>query len=470
MKPPPDPDGSCRGLPPRVFTHTAKLSGFQLFCNLCRMNLERFIATRVAFSEHKSFSRLIIRIAVIAVALSLAVMIIAMASIAGFKHQIGEKIFGFWGHIHITSTQINRTTGESLPISIHQPFNPSLAAQGPITYSEPWRIAGLELPLATNPAHARRHPPHAGLRAQTRHHQDPRPNRRHRPQRYRARFRLVVFRKIPARRPPPPTRRLSALAGHRPVDDRPPTASDLDLGDKFIFHFVKDGEVFRRPFVVEGIFKTGLEEYDRKFALVDIRRTQEMLGWREDQIGGFEVFVEDLRDLNVFTDYIYFEVLPGDLYCESIREKFPAIFEWLALQDINEVVIIVLMLIVGIINMITALMILILERTNMIGILKALGHTNWGIRKIFLYYAGYILLFGLLWGNAIGVGFCLLQQRFGFIRLDEANYYLSVAPIELNFLPILLLNVGVLAVTLVFLLLPSWLVTRVSPVKAIRFK
>ncbi len=433
------------------------------------MNLERFIATRVAFSEHKSFSRLIIRIAVIAVALSLAVMIIAMASIAGFKHQIGEKIFGFWGHIHITSTQINRTTGESLPISIHQPFNPSLATQGPITYSEPWRIAGLELPWQ------RTRRTHGGIRHMQAFVLKPGIIKT------RDQIEGIVLKGIG------PDFDWSffekyLLAGHPlQLDDSLPSRGivlsrqtadrlGLDLGDKFIFHLVKDGEVFRRPFVVEGIFKTGLEEYDRKFALVDIRRTQEMLGWREDQIGGFEVFVEDLRDLNVFTDYIYFEVLPGDLYCESIREKFPAIFEWLALQDINEVVIIVLMLIVGIINMITALMILILERTNMIGILKALGHTNWGIRKIFLYYAGYILLFGLGWGNAIGVGFCLLQQRFGFIRLDEANYYLSVAPIELNFLPILLLNVGVLAVTLVFLLLPSWLVTRVSPVKAIRFK
>ena len=433
------------------------------------MNLERFIATRVAFSERKSFSRLIIRIAVVAVALSLSVMIVAMAVISGFKHQIGEKIFGFWGHIHITSTQINRSTGETLPVDVNQPFYPSIEEMEPVSYTTTFSLLGIDLPWEVQ--------------------QTTRGGVRH----------IQVFALKPGIIKTKKQIEGIVLKGIGPdfdwsffekylVEGRPLSLPDstaskgivlsrqtakrvgLKLGDKMIFNFVKDGDVFRRSFKVEGIFKTGLEEYDLKFALVDIRRTQEMLGWNQNQVGGFEVFVDDLSDLDVLTDYIYLEQLPADLYCENIREKFPAIFEWLALQDINEVVIIVLMLIVGIINMITALMILILERTNMVGVLKALGQTDWSIRKIFLYYAAYIIVVGLFWGNALGLAFCWLQETYGIIRLNEANYYLPVAPVEVNFLHVLFLNLGVMVVTLVFLLLPSWLVTRISPVKAIRFK
>lgn len=433
------------------------------------MNLERFIATRVAFSERQSFSRLIIRIAVMAVALSLSVMIVAMAVISGFKHQIGEKIFGFWGHIHITSTQINRTTGETLPVDIRQPFYPSLVDLPPVSYTSSFSILGMDLPWEIRKS----------TKGAVKH--------------------IQVFALKPGIIKTKKQIEGIVLKGIGPdfdwsffekylVEGKPLSLSDsmaskgivlsqqtakrvgLSLGDKLIFNFVKNGEVFRRAFVVEGIFKTGLEEYDLKFALVDIKRTQEMLGWSQNQVGGFEVFVDDLSDLDILTDYIYLEKLPADLYCENIREKFPAIFEWLALQDINEVVIIVLMLVVGIINMITALMILILERTNMVGILKALGQTNWSIRKIFLYYAAYIIVLGLFWGNALGLAFCWLQETYGIIKLNEANYYLPVAPIEINYLHVLLLNLGVMAVTLFFLLLPSWLVTKISPVRAIRFK
>ena len=221
---------------------------------------------------------------------------------------------------------------------------------------------------------------------------------------------------------------------------------------------------------VSGIYKTGLEEYDQKFALVDIRKIQQLLDWEEDQVSGFEVFIDNIDDLDPLADYIYFEQLPNNLYAETIRAKLPEIFEWLDLQDINETVILALMIIVAIINMVTALMILILERTNMIGTLKAIGSTNWSIRKIFLYYAAYIIIIGLFWGNLLGIGLCIMQEKFELIRLSEANYYLSVAPVDLQLWPILMLNLGTLLVTLIFLILPSYLVTSISPVKAIRFK
>lgn len=433
------------------------------------MNLERFIAKRVASSNRKSFSGLIIRISIVAVALTLAVMIIATAVIAGFKQQIGEKIFGFWGHIHITSTHINRTTGEAVPISIDQPFYPGIDSIGQIDYITYPTFLGRELPWTIRTS------TNGGVRH------------------------IQAFALIPGIIKAKNEIEGIVLKGVGKDFDRsffkkhmvegdylslPDTAIgkgimlsqqtanrlQLELGDKFIFHYIQDGDVRRSRFIVEGIYRTGLEEYDRKFALVDIRETQRLLKWKPDQVGGFEVFIDDLSDLEVLTEYIYMDEIPGNLYCESIKEKYPAIFEWLALQDINEFVIIFLMVLVGLINMITALMILILERTNMIGVLKALGQTNWGIRKTFLYQAAYIILLGLLWGNLAGITFCLLQEHFGIIKLSEENYYLSEAPIALNFMTILILNIGALVVIMIFLIIPSWLVTRISPVKAIRFK
>jgi lipoprotein-releasing system permease protein len=243
----------------------------------------------------------------------------------------------------------------------------------------------------------------------------------------------------------------------------------VGVGDDFVVHFVQGGNQLKRRFAVAGIYKTGLEEYDKVFALVDIRQIQRLLGWQADEVGGFEVFIDDIDDLNLINNYLYYNKLPNDLFSETVRTKFPEIFEWLDLQDINEVVILSLMVIVALINMITALMILILERTNMIGTLKALGTSNWSIRRIFLIYAGYIVVVGLFWGNLIGIGLCVLQEQFELIQLSEENYYLSVAPVELQFWSILLINVGTLVVTLLFLIVPSYLVTRISPIKAIRF-
>jgi lipoprotein-releasing system permease protein len=174
--------------------------------------------------------------------------------------------------------------------------------------------------------------------------------------------------------------------------------------------------------------------------------------------------------MDILADYIYYENVPDQLYVETIRSKFPSIFEWLNLQGVNERVITNLMILVGLINMATVLLILVLERTRMIGILKSLGAGQWQIRKIFLYHAGYIILAGLIIGNILGFSIAMLQKTFGFIKLDENNYYLDTAPIHLDVWSIWWLNAGTFFVTLVFLVLPSFLVTRISPLKAIRFE
>ncbi len=430
------------------------------------MNFEYFVAKRVSLSSQQSFSRLIIRIAVVAVALSVAVMITTNALITGFKKEISTKIFGFWGHIHITDTDISTSLLEAFPIKAKQPFYPYLDTVKQIEYYETKSFLGYEWEQLSETKGGIRHIQVFAVK----------------PGIIKAKSQiegillkgvgkdfdwsfmeqyLVKGQKLNL----PDT----AMSSDILISQQTANRLRIDIGDSFIVHFVQGGEQLKRRFTVSGIFKTGLEEYDKVFALVDIRQLQRLLGWQPDEVSGFEVFLDDINDLDIITEYIYYNKLPNNLYAETIREKLREIFEWLELQNINEVVILGLMIVVAIINMITALLILILERTNMIGTLKALGSTNWGIRRIFLYYAAYIILVGLFWGNLIGIGLCVLQDQFGLIRLSEENYYLSVAPVELQFWNILLINIGTLFVTLLFLIFPSYLVTRISPVKAIRF-
>ncbi len=243
----------------------------------------------------------------------------------------------------------------------------------------------------------------------------------------------------------------------------------LKVGDKMTIRFLQKPPRARRPEIV-GIYNTGLEEYDEVYALYDIRNIRKLNDWEEDEVGGFEVFLDDVRDLDQMSEDVYYRYVPHDLLSRNLKEINPNVFEWLALQDINEWVILVLLTMIAIINMITALLILILDRTNMIGILKALGANNWQVRKIFLYNAAIIIGLGLLLGNALGLGLCWLQQTFEFIRLPEDSYYISVAPIKLNWITIVLLNLATMGVCLLALMIPSILVTRIKPITAIRFR
>jgi lipoprotein-releasing system permease protein len=432
------------------------------------LNTELFIARKVAGAGQKSFSRLIIRIAVVAVALSVAVMIVSSALIAGFKKEISSKVFGFWGHIHISDADISSAFLELNPIFREQPFYPHLDTVRQVRYLSQKSILGL-IPMERDVY------THGGIRRVQAFALKPGIIKS------KDEIEGIIIKGVGQDFDWNFMQRYIVEGDPLDLSDTIPspdivisrqTAERLrvTIGDRFIVHFVEKGEQLKRRFTVKGIYKTGLEEYDKVFAIADIRQVQQLLGWTEDQVGGFEVFVEDIRDLGPIADYIYYEQLPNELYAETIREKLPEIFEWLELQDINEVVILAMMVIVALINMITALLILILERTNMIGTLKALGAADWSIRKIFLYYAAYIVLLGLFWGNLIGLGLCLLQKHFRFIRLDEENYYLTEAPVDIQLFSVLVLNLGTLIITLAFLIIPSYLVARISPVKAIRFK
>ena len=402
-----------------------------------------------------------------AVALSVAVMIAASALITGFKNEISRKIFEFWGHIHITDTSYS-LSAEPQPIEQNQSFYPSLDSVQRIVYTEPEMLWGAETGREVERI----------SRGGIRHIQA----FAHKPGIIRTKTAMegILLKGIgpdfdwenlqPYLLEGRPLQ-LNDTAPSRDIILSRQTADRLQVsvGDKFIVYFVKENEQLRRLFQVCGIYKTGLEEYDRKIALCDIRQVQQLLGWNNHQVAGFEVWLDDIRDMDLYNEYIYSEVLDNELLSVSISDKFPTIFEWLQLQDYNEIVILGLMLAVAIVNMITALLVLVLERTTMIGILKALGERNGRIRQVFLYHAAVITLTGMFWGNLLGVGFCVLQDKFHLIRLNEADYYLSYAPVELNWAPWLVINLGTLFVTLVFLLLPSYVVSKVSPVRAIRF-
>lgn len=406
------------------------------------MRWEFRLAMRISNGKEKSFASVIIRIASLAVALSIAVMIVTTALITGFKSEISSKIFGFWGHLHINAANVYQNLLEIDPIENNQDFYPVLKNMQGVKAVQVYAIQpgivkgkidldGIFLKGIGSDFNWQFF------------------------ENYLQEGDIITF---------------PAEEASNQIIISKQTASRLSLktGDNFRLFFVKNGTMLKRNFKISGIYKTGLEEYDSKFALVDIRKVQQLQGWAENQIGGYEVFIDDISKIDYWAEVIYSNVLPPELNVQSIRDKLPEIFEWLSLQDINEVVILSLMIVVAIINMVTALLILMLERTRMIGILKSLGSSNWSIRRIFMFYAGIIASKGMFLGNIIGVSLCLLQKYGHFIKLSEENYYLNEAPILLNFSHILFINLGTILVIVLFLILPTWLITRISPVRTLR--
>lgn len=386
-------------------------------------------------------------ISVIGVALSLAVMIISIAVVTGFKNEITQKIVGFGSHIQILNFDSNESY-ETQPISKDQEFLDRLQ-------SEPY-IANLQV-FATK----------AGII------------------KTKTEIQGVVLKGIGSDFDWTFFNNYIIEGSNFQVHDSSRTEKvliskyianllKLNVGDNFIMYFVQDPPRMRR-FEVAGIYETSLEEFDRTFVIADIRHIQRLNDWSANQISGFEITVNDFKDLEELTYRIMnivgygFEEDGSRLKVINIIEKYPQIFDWLNLQDMNVLIILVLMLIVAGINMVSGLLILILDRTNMIGILKALGTINLSIRRIFLYQAGYLILKGLLWGNLIGIVICLIQKHFEILKLDQTSYYLTAVPINLNIIHLLALNVSTCIIILLIIVIPSHVISRISPAKAIRF-
>jgi len=408
------------------------------------VNLELFIAKRLALGDKKSFSRFIIRIAVVAIALSVAVMIVSTCMVSGFSKEIKERIFGFWGEVHITNFN-NNDSYEQAPIRKEQVLVDKLRKAEDVRNVAPFIIKAGILKTKTD-------------------------------------IEGIALKGVNAEYDWPTIR--SYLKEGNLLSLKDSTTSKeilvsrstakrlhLKVGDNVIAYFIRSdlAAPIGRRLKVCGIFHTGLEEYDKQYALVDICLLQELNEWKENEVAGYEVRLKDMGRMDAFKDSVYYKYIDQKLNAQTMKEINRNIFEWLELQKVNEYLILGFMVLVAMLNMITALIILILDRTNMIGILKSLGATNKSITKIFMYNSAYIILNGLFWGNVIGLGICLFQHFTGFIQLNEENYYLSVAPVEFNLAGVILINTGTLLICMLILLLPTRLISRISPMKAIRF-
>ncbi len=429
------------------------------------MNTEFFIARRIAFQGQKSFSKIIVRIAILAIALGLAVMIVSMSIITGFNQKISEKIFGFWGHIHVTDIHVTRSY-DYKPIQysallvdsiqnirgiepvdndgiIKQYQNQDLISEGGIKQVHSFAF----LPGIIQSKSELEGIMLKGINKD------------------------FDWKQLEAFIIKGDSIRWNDTLASREIliSQRTSERLKVDVGDKLIVQFVQERNTKKRSFQIAGIYKTGLEEYDVKFAMCDIRILQDLLDWEQDEVAGYEIFLDKVEDMDLYADYIYAEILPRNQFAETIKDKFPNIFDWLDLQKINEYIILFLMILVSIINMTTVILIIILERSRMIGVLKALGYNHWSIRKIFIYLAFWITGFGVVLGNVLGLGFCFLQKKFEFIKLDEVNYYVATAPIQVEFWQIVLLNIATILIIVLFMLLPSYLVSHIKPVKVLRF-
>lgn len=388
------------------------------------------------------------RISIAATSIGLSVIIIANGIFNGFQKEISTKVFGFWGHIHITDIRVNRSI-EPIPLV----FNDSLQEM----------ISGFEMHGLQSIKHYQKFIIAPGIIS----HMD-----------YAdglffkglsSDFDWDLFgsyikegRHI----------KLSDTISSRDIMISDQTAHRLfiKLDDYVVLHYIKGEHHIKRKLKVCGIYKTGLEEYDRKFALVDNKLLQDLLNWEDDEYTGVEIFVNEISEAQAICNTLYEDVLPSKLYAETIREKFPNIFEWLALQNINKAFILGMVLLVCLINMATMLLILILERTHMIGILSALGMRGWDQRKVFLYFSSKILLQGMLFGNLIGLSLLYLQHHFKFIHLSEQDYYLSYAPVDIDLNTILLINLTFFIVILICLIIPSYFISKLRPIEALKFR
>jgi len=431
------------------------------------MNFERYIADKISSSTDGSFTGLIVKIAIAAVALSMMVMIITTNVITGFKNEISNKVFDFWGHIHVSEGN-QGDSFEATPFVLDQALIDTLSQIGPISFQRPRSLSNPEAVFPVREtkggiAHVDPYIVTSGILTDKK------------------QFEAVWMKGITASLDSNRVKQFLKEGNYLDLSSEAPKRDMListiiaermqfEVGTKVIVNFIVGGDPIRRAFRVAGIYKTGLGEYDRRFGIVDMRVLQEVLGWDDNQVGGLEMHAEHLEDMDVLSDYIFFEKLPGNLYSNSVREKFYQIFEWLELQNINERVLIILMILVAMINMVTALLIFVLERTKMIGILKALGAQDWSIRKIFMYNAARIIITGIVLGNMLAIGLCLLQKYTGILKLSEEDYYLDRVPIEFNIPSMLLINIGTIVIVLIFMLLPTRIVSKISPVKTIQFK
>ena len=411
------------------------------------MNVELFIAKQLLRSSNKSSSIAtpIVKIAISAIAISMVMMIVSVATGVGLQQTIRQKIAAFSGHIIISNYTNNQSDVSTEPISIKQSFYPKFAAVKGVTH-----IQGIITKAGI-------------IRTPTA-------------------FEGIVYKGVgvdydfanlqqyvTAGRIPNVHKQLT---NEILISEYLANRLNLKLNSRFNTFFMKD-EANKLPnvrnFKIVGIYNSGFPEFDSSFIIGDIRHLQKINKWSNLQVGSFEVFIDNFDQIKQKADQVY-QQTSSTLNSQPITEKFFFIFEWLKLFDFNIIIIIAIMILVSTINMAVALLVLILERTQMIGILKSIGANNWSIRKIFLYNAFYLISRGLFWGNLIALGLLLLQKQFQLLSFpNPEQYYSKTVPVDINFTSIALLNIGTIAICLLVLLIPSYIITKIAPARALRF-
>jgi lipoprotein-releasing system permease protein len=409
------------------------------------LNVAAFIARRIAFNRQRSFSRFIIRLAISATVISVAAMLLTLAFTNGFQYAISQKVFNLWGHIRVQHFSPNngvvsddlpiekndtvlRTLRHNKDVSTVQAFANKNAIVRTNEGIEWLMLKGVEKGYDFNNLSG-----------------------------FLKSGRWIHF-------PDSGYSNEIVLSSY--------TANQLKakVGDKVVIYFLQPGQTHRvRSMTVTGIFKTGIEDYDKVLAIGDLKLIQRLNDWKENQIGGYEIFVKDYR-LADTVNSLLFNQLPQAWNSRTIQETYPNIFDWLNLQDVTIIIVLIIMIVIATLNLVTCLIILVLERTRMIGILKAIGTPNGVIQKMFLYQGAIITLFGMAIGNAAGLLLCWLQQRYGFITLPEEAYFISKAVVKLEWWHLVLVNGGTFLICFLVLMIPTLVVRRMQPARAIQFR
>jgi lipoprotein-releasing system permease protein len=402
------------------------------------LKLSFFIASRLINSKQFGSSAVIIRIATTAVAISIAVMIIAVAVVKGYQLQIKQKVTGFAAHIQLSRLDLNNSY-ETTAIGLDKNMEQSILLHAEVRHIQPFVVkAGI---IKTEDD-----------------------------------FGGIVLKGTNAQYD------WSFIENHLQKGVIPTVDSTgsnqllisatlakkmkLDVGSKVIIYFVQDPPRARR-FVVSGIFKTGFNELDETYAFCEMQVLQKINNWVPEAVTGYEIFLHKDSDIDRMQDELIVHI-PYHLEMQNIHQLYPQLFEWLALLDLNVWVIIILMLLVACINMTTALLILIIDRSTMIGIFKTIGSNNTLLRNVFINLGARLMIKGLLYGNIAGVAICLIQEYFGVLTLDPEAYYLDKVPVHLLSQDLLLLNVGSIFICILVLLLPASAVSKVSPIKVLQ--
>lgn len=409
------------------------------------MNFEYFVVKRlISAKKYKSsISAPIIKIAITAIAIGVIMMLVSFATGLGLQEKIRDKISAFNGHINISSYDNNSSKVSLIPVSKNQDFYPEFNT-----------VEGIEhvQAVATKFAVIRTETDFEGIIVKG----------------VGPEYRWEYLEEYLVKGELPDYS--GNLNDEVLISDYLARRLNLEVGDRMNTFFLREDSErpVQRGFLITGIYDSGFQEFDELYILADLRHIQRINRWEDDEIGNFEVFISNFDELDKKGNEVY-ENTGSFLDTQTISQKYYSIFEWLSLFDFNIALILGIMILVAGINMITALLVLILERTQMIGILKALGANDWSIRKVFLYNAAYLILLGLFWGNLIGIGLLAVQKYFKLIPLDPRTYYVNEVPIYLNWDYIFFVNMGTLLLCMLMLLIPSVIISRISPVKAIKF-